>query len=183
LNGNATVHANANDIANLTVSLSDTSFTLGNAASVIDAFKNDIVIDFIDRSITKLTSTIIDIQHPSSCSKIHSDDNRHHNDNPHHNDDHHRRHNDDDGCELVPGSVLTYQIEMPITKNMAGLVITNPIAPNMTYVSDSIFIDGVAMSDANDGDSAKFIANNVIVTTGIISATTIFSFTFCTIIN
>jgi hypothetical protein len=183
LNGNATAHANANDIANLTVSLSDTTFTLGNAASVIDAFKNDIVIDFIDSPITKLTSTIIDIQHPSSCSKIHSNDNRHHNDNRHRNDNHHRRHSDDDGCELVPGSVLTYQIQMPVTNNMAGLVITNPIATNMTYVSDSIFVNGVAMSDANDGDSAEFIANNVIVTAGIISATTIFTFTFCSTIN
>lgn len=171
LNGNATAHTNANDIDNLTVSLSDTTFTLGNAAGVIGAFKNDIEVDFIDWPITNLTSTIIDIQHPSSCSKIHSNDNRH------------RRHNDDDGCELVPGSVLTYQIEMPITKDMEGLVITNPIAPNMTYVADSIFVNGVAKSDANDGDSAEFITNNVIVTAGIITATTIFSFTFRSIIN
>lgn len=187
LNGNATAHANANDIANLTVSLSDTTFTLGNAASVVNAFKNDIVVDFIDWPLTNLTSTIIDIQHPSSCSKNHS--HGHHNDNrdrdrDRRNNNRHRRHNDDDdGCELVPGSILTYQIEVPVTENMEGLVITNSIAPNMTYVSDSIFVNGVAKSDANDGDSAEFITNNVIVTAGIITATTIFSFTFRSIIN
>jgi hypothetical protein len=160
LTGNATVHANANDIANLTVSLSDATFTLGNAASVIGAFKNDIVVDFIDWPVLDLTPTIIDIQYPSGCI-----------------------YNNDEGCELVPGSILTYQIEMPVTDSIEGLVITNPIDTNMTYVSDSIFVNGVAKSDAIDSDSAEFSGNSVIVTAGIVTATTTFSFTFQTTIN
>jgi hypothetical protein len=154
--GNAAAHANANDIANLTVSLSDVTFTLGNAASVTDAFKNDIVVDFIDWPIIDLTPTIIHIQYPSGCLE---------------------------GCELVPGSILTYQIEMPVTENIDGLVITNPIPTNMTYVADSIFVNGVAKSDTTDSDNAEFSTNTVIVTAGIITGTTTFSFTFRTTIN
>jgi hypothetical protein len=161
LTGNATAHANANDIANLTVSLSDATFTLGNAASVTGAFKNDIVVDFIDWPVLDLTPTIIHIQYPSSCGK--------------------GRNKKD--CELVPGSILTYQIEMPVTDDIEGLIITNPIATNMTYVSDSIFVNGVAKSDDADSDSAEFSNNTVIVTAGIITATTTFSFTFQTTIN
>jgi hypothetical protein len=160
LTGNATAHANANDIANLTVSLSDAAFTLSNAASVIGAFKNDIAVDFIDWPVLDLTPTIIDIQYPSGCI-----------------------YDNDEGCELVPGSILTYQIEMPVTDSIEGLVITNPIDTNMTYVSDSIFVNGVAKSDAIDSDNAEFSSNAVIVTAGIITATTTFSFTFQTTIN
>jgi hypothetical protein len=161
LTGNATAHANANDIANLTVSLSDATFTLGNAASVTGAFKNDIVVDFIDWPVLDLIPTIIHIQYPSSCGK--------------------GRNKKD--CELVPGSILTYQIEMPVTDDIEGLIITNPIATNMTYVSDSIFVNGVAKTDAIDSDSAEFSNNTVIVIAGIITATTTFSFTFQATIN
>jgi len=180
LTGNATAHANANDIANLTVSLSDATFTLGNAASVTGAFKNDIVVDFIDWPVIDLTPTIIHIQYPSGCRKRRDNGRhrRHRHDCDDHDDD-----DDDHGCELVPGSILTYQIEMPVTDNIEGLVITNPIANNMTYIADSIFVNGVAKTDATDGDSAEFSTNAVIVTAGIITATTTFSFTFRTIIN
>jgi hypothetical protein len=160
LTGNATAHANANDIANLTVSLSDATFTLGNAAIVTGAFKNDIVVDFIDWPVIDLTPTIIHIQYPSGCI-----------DDP------------DEGCELVPGSILTYQIEMPVTDDIEGLIITNPIATNMTYVADSIFVNGEAKSDAIDSDSAEFSNNTIIVTAGVITATTTFSFTFQATIN
>jgi hypothetical protein len=170
LTGNASAHANINDIANLTVRLSDASFTLGNAARVTGAFKNDIVVDFIDWPVIDLTPTIIHIQNPSGCSKGRDNHGRH--------DDH-----DDEDCGLIPGSILTYQIEMPVTDNIEGLVITNPIATNMTYVSNSIFVNGVAKSDALDSDNAEFSTNTVIVTAGIITATTTFSFTFRTTIN
>ena len=160
LTGNAVAHDNDNDIANLTVSLSDATFTLGNAGSVTGAFTNDIVVDFIDWPVIDLTPTIIDILYPSGCI-----------------------YGNVEGCELVPGSILTYQIEMPVTDSIEGLVITNPIDTNMTYVSDSIFVNGVAKSDAIDSDNAEFSNNNVIVTAGIITAATTFSFTFQTTIN
>jgi hypothetical protein len=175
LTGNASAHANSNDIANLTVSLSDASFTLGNAAGVTGAFKNDIVVDFIDWPVIDLTPTIIHIQNPSGCSEDRDNHRRHDDDND--------NHDDNEGCGLVPGSILTYQIEMPVTDNIEGLVITNPIATNMTYVSDSIFVNAVAKSDAIDSDNAEFSTNTVIVTAGIITATTTFSFTFRTTIN
>jgi len=183
LTGNASAHANANDIANLTVSLSDASFTLGNAAGVTGAFKNDIVVDFIDWPVIDLTPTIIHIQNPSGCSEDRDNHRRHDYDDDDDNYDNDDDGHDDEGCGLVPGSILTYQIEMPVTDNIEGLVITNPIATNMTYVSDSIFVNAVAKSDAIDSDNAEFSTNTVIVTAGIITATTTFSFTFRTTIN
>jgi hypothetical protein len=183
LTGNASAHANANDIANLTVSLSDASFTLGNAAGVTGAFKNDIVVDFIDWPVIDLTPTIIHIQNPSGCSEDRDNHRRHDYDDDDDDYDDDDDGHDDEGCGLVPGSILTYQIEMPVTDNIEGLVITNPIATNMTYVSDSIFVNAVAKSDAIDSDNAEFSTNTVIVTAGIITATTTFSFTFRTTIN
>jgi hypothetical protein len=165
LTGQATAHASTNDIANLTVSLSDATFTLGNAAGVTGALKDDLVVDFIDWAVIDLTPTIIHIQHPSGCIDIHDPSNNEH------------------GCEIISGSILTYQIDLPVTGNIDGLVLTNPIPADMTYVAESIFVDGVAKTDATDGDKAEFSNNTIIVTAGIITGTTIFSFTFRTIIN
>ncbi|MBS4095836.1 MAG: hypothetical protein KGZ83_03250, partial [Sulfuricella sp.] len=46
--GNATAHANANDIANLTVTMGNTTFTGGSAVVVTGAITNNLVIDFAD---------------------------------------------------------------------------------------------------------------------------------------
>jgi autotransporter-associated beta strand protein len=46
--GNATAHANANDIANLTVTFGNGDFVGGNAAVVTNATKSDLIIDFAD---------------------------------------------------------------------------------------------------------------------------------------
>jgi hypothetical protein len=46
--GNATSHANANDISNLTITLDNTAFTGGSAASVTNATKIDVGVDFAD---------------------------------------------------------------------------------------------------------------------------------------
>jgi|GEM_PF-3250929 len=45
--GNATAHANADDIANLTVTFSDGYFTDSTASNITNAVKNDLSIDFI----------------------------------------------------------------------------------------------------------------------------------------
>jgi hypothetical protein len=56
--GNATSHANANDISNLTVSFSDTAFTNNtNLATIVNPSKNDFVIDFIDPYVLSYSST------------------------------------------------------------------------------------------------------------------------------
>lgn len=178
LTGNALRHANTKDIENLTVSLNDAAFTLGNAASVIDAFRNDIVIDFIDWFAPDLTPTIIHIEHPSGCIEVRDRDQN--------VDEDAAEDVDEDvaeGCERASGSILTYKIEMPVTDNMQGLVITNTVAANMTYVANSIIVNGVAKSDAIDSDSAEFNKNIITVKAGVITARTIFSFTFRKIIN
>ena len=48
LTGNATNHANANDITNLTVTFGNADFTGGSAAGVTGAVKNNLIIDFMD---------------------------------------------------------------------------------------------------------------------------------------
>ena len=51
LTGNAASHANANDIANLTVTFGNTAFTSGNATAITGATKSDLKIDFSDPSV------------------------------------------------------------------------------------------------------------------------------------
>lgn len=48
LEGHATSHANANDIANLTVTFGNAAFTSGNAGAVTGATRADLVVDFAD---------------------------------------------------------------------------------------------------------------------------------------
>jgi len=48
LTGNATAHANANDVANLTVSFDNAKFSGGSAAAVTGATTNNLLIDFAD---------------------------------------------------------------------------------------------------------------------------------------
>ncbi|MDE2732240.1 MAG: hypothetical protein OXI38_12685, partial [Bacteroidota bacterium] len=57
LTGTANVHANANDVSNLTVTFSDGAFTTGPASGVSGSTRNDLTINFRDASpeITKIT--------------------------------------------------------------------------------------------------------------------------------
>ena len=52
LSGNATNHADADDIANLTVTFLDAAFTGGDASAVTNSSKSDLVVDFIDGTPT-----------------------------------------------------------------------------------------------------------------------------------
>jgi uncharacterized repeat protein (TIGR01451 family) len=92
------------------------------------------------------------------------------------------------GCKIVRGSVLTYRIELivPGTGNVSGLVLTDPIPPNMTYVPGSIVVNGAAKTDAADGDKADFgitSANTVTVAPGTVAAPLTYWFTFRATIN
>jgi Ca2+-binding RTX toxin-like protein/methionine-rich copper-binding protein CopC len=58
LSGNASAHANANDISNLTVSLANSAFSGSNAAGVTGATASDLVVDFIEPSLTYSTTTL-----------------------------------------------------------------------------------------------------------------------------
>lgn len=48
LSGNASAHANANDITNLTVTFANDDFTGNNASAVFDSAKSNLVVDFTD---------------------------------------------------------------------------------------------------------------------------------------
>ena len=169
LTGNATAHANANDIANLTVTLGNATFTLGNAAGVTGAIKNDLVVHFIDMAVVNLTKTVIHIQDPSGCSAAHALPSA------------------PSGCKIVPGSILTYRINLPVTGsgNVDSLILTDPIPANMTYVPGSIVVNGAPKTDAADIDKADFntSTNTVTVRQDTVTATTPFSFTFRATIN
>ena len=169
LTGNATAHASANDIANLTVTLGNATFTLGNAAGVTGAIKNDLVVNFIDMAVVNLTKTVIHIQDPSGCSAAHALPSA------------------PSGCKIVPGSILTYRINLPVTGsgNVDSLILTDPIPANMTYVPGSIVVNGAPKTDAADIDKADFntSTNTVTVRQDTVTATTPFSFTFRATIN
>jgi len=57
LTGKATAHANADDIANLTVAFGNADFTGGNAAAVVGATRSDLAVDFNDPIPTSFTFT------------------------------------------------------------------------------------------------------------------------------
>jgi hypothetical protein len=56
--GNATAHANANDIGNLTVILGNAAFTGGSAAAVTSATTSNLVVDFAD-DITPVVTQLL----------------------------------------------------------------------------------------------------------------------------
>ncbi len=92
------------------------------------------------------------------------------------------------GCKIVRGSILTYRIELvvPSGGNVSGLVLSDPIPPNMAYVPGSIVVNGAAKTDAADGDKADFgitSPNTVTVSPGTVSAPLTYWFTFRATIN
>lgn len=74
----------------------------------------------------------------------------------------------------LPGSIVTYTINLTNSGTVAGtnVVISDPIPANLTYVPGSITLNGVAKTDANDGDEANFnvtTANAVTINVGTIN--------------
>jgi len=82
---------------------------------------------------------------------------------------------------------VTYRIAVDVAGigTAQSLVITDSIAPEMTYVPESITLDGLARTDAVDGDNADFDAGNAIVSVnlGDIAAPAAFIILFDTTIN
>jgi uncharacterized repeat protein (TIGR01451 family) len=62
------------------------------------------------------------------------------------------------GSTISSGTVVTYRIVVSATGvgTAQGLSVTDPIPANMSYVANSILVDGSARSDAADGDNAAF---------------------------
>lgn len=89
------------------------------------------------------------------------------------------------GVLLMPGAVMTYQITVSLNGvgTATGLVVSDPIPANLTYVPGSIAVGGVAMTDAVDADSAQFATNTVSVSLGNVAAPASVVITFRATIN
>jgi uncharacterized repeat protein (TIGR01451 family) len=70
------------------------------------------------------------------------------------------------GGVAMPGSILTYQIVATLagTGTATGLVITDPMPVNTTYVPGSMAVNGLAQTDAADADLAQWVGSTQTVT-------------------
>jgi uncharacterized repeat protein (TIGR01451 family) len=94
------------------------------------------------------------------------------------------------GDRPYPGAVVTYRITVDITGSgtAEAVVITDTIPADMTYVTGSMQLDGIAQTDANDApaDTSNFgitTANTVTVNLGDTVAPAIRIIEFNTTIN
>ena len=162
--GNATAHANANSIANLTVTFSDAAFTGGVAATVSGATTSNLIIAFADPAASiVLTQSVINVQDTFGCNAA-------------------------SGCKIVPGSILTYRIDITGTGvgTVDALNVIDPIPLDTSYVPNSIVVNGVAKTDAADGDLTDFgitLGNTVTYTPGTVTVPMTSWFTFRATIN
>ncbi|MCH9673360.1 MAG: hypothetical protein K0U93_18115 [Gammaproteobacteria bacterium] len=81
------------------------------------------------------------------------------------------------GTQEIPGARINYQIQVVIsgTGTADNLIITDPIPANTTYAPNSIFLNTVLMTDAQDTDAADFgltAANTVTANLGNVTAGT-----------
>lgn len=64
------------------------------------------------------------------------------------------------GSVVMPGTIMTYQITVTLSGvgTAIGVIVNDPMPPNVTYVPGSIAVGGVVKTDAVDGDNAAFYA-------------------------
>ena len=80
------------------------------------------------------------------------------------------------GSEPVPGATITYTMEVTVTGSgtATGIVLSDPIPVNTTYVSPSITLNGAGQTNASDSptDESEFDAggNQIIVNLGDVAA-------------
>lgn len=86
---------------------------------------------------------------------------------------------------LMPGSVVTYQIEAVLSGagTASNLMITDPLPADITYLPGSIIVSGTTRTDAADSDNAQFAANTVSVSLGDVAAPANIVITFRATIN
>lgn len=91
------------------------------------------------------------------------------------------------GNILMAGSIVTYRLQASLTGsgNALGLVITDPLPPEITYVPGSIAVNGVGKTDAADADNAQFItaSKTLSVSLGDVAAPATVVITFRATIN
>ncbi len=81
------------------------------------------------------------------------------------------------GSDPVPGATITYSIDVTVTGagTATGVVISDPIPADTTYVNSSMALGGTPLTDAVDADSADFgitAANTITVDMGDLTAGT-----------
>jgi uncharacterized repeat protein (TIGR01451 family) len=89
-------------------------------------------------------------------------------------------------CGLAKtGTVITYQLQINVTGtgSVAGLVITDPLPSDLTYVPNSITVNAGARTDSIDADNSQFSTNTVTVILGTVAAPSSFTILFKASIN
>jgi uncharacterized repeat protein (TIGR01451 family) len=89
------------------------------------------------------------------------------------------------GGEAARGKTLIYSITVSLsgTGIATGLVVTDPLPAELTYVPDSITVNAASRTDAADGDNAAFAGNTVSVDFGDTAAPATHVITFSAIVN
>ncbi|WP_106639662.1 hypothetical protein [Allosphingosinicella vermicomposti] len=78
------------------------------------------------------------------------------------------------GATQVPGSIITYSIAATVSGSgsLTNLRVGDVIPDGTTYQTNSITLDGVALTDAADADAGRFSAGAIAVSLGNVSAGT-----------
>ena len=78
------------------------------------------------------------------------------------------------GTSQIPGATITYRLTSEATGSgsLANVVITDAIPTDTTYVSDSITLDGAALTDIADADAGSFDGTGITVNLGTVAAGT-----------
>lgn len=90
-----------------------------------------------------------------------------------------------DCSQAKTGTVITYQLLISVigSGSADGLVITDPIPANLTYVTNSTTVGGSPRTDAIDADNTQFSANTVSVNFGNVVAPATLAIQFKATIN
>lgn len=76
------------------------------------------------------------------------------------------------GTRVMSGSVLTYRIVLTLTGSgvAEGVSMQDPLPASLTYVPDSLTVDGARRTDAADADGAAAASNTVSADFGAVAA-------------
>ncbi len=89
------------------------------------------------------------------------------------------------GTQVVPGSIITYSLAATVdgSGSVAGLVISDFIPANTTYVPGSLTFETAGLSDANDTDAGQASSAGIEVAVGTLAASQTRTVTFDVTVN